>query len=441
LAFIIIAVGIIFYANGWRWDFKQGRATKIGIIVLKATPKNDLKIYLDGQLQNRTKTPFRIAQVPGAYTLKVEKDGFLSWEKTIQVSEQITSLEENIILVPKDPKTTPLVENPITPQLSPNQREILYKKIVQGKEALYRRAIKNSEEENIYEPKTGTIGQFSWLNNDIVLAQNNQTLLVIDKNNNNQFIISAPGILPETIALNPKNNNEIFGIIDGSLYKFNLLNQKLDLIKQSVSVFKPAQNALFYIKQLEDKTAIFKSDFSGNSEEQLYQFLGTISDIKVIFPNEKQQKIAVLTKSGSLYLVDVIKNEITTLGEGVTFVSWDQGFGQLFFNSLFEAKVYMIQNLGQKFEQSQIITRFSQELEAQSILPEEPETNHIIIKKEGKLFLLETDGKNLTEIKTPEIATSSPVFVDAEGQFVLFLDSKNQLLKLELVRNQGLNIF
>lgn len=103
--FLIAGPAIIFYANGWRLDFKKFRVVRIGGIFLKDLP-TDAGLKINGGLADSSFKKFLSGTLvnnllPGDYSLAIEKDGYYSWMKTVGV-QPATVAEIRVILIPKE---------------------------------------------------------------------------------------------------------------------------------------------------------------------------------------------------------------------------------------------------------------------------------------------------------------------------------------------------
>src|SRR3990170_6658602 len=109
LAFMFaVTAGIILYASGFRLDLGQGGFARTGMILVKSVP-DGAKVFLDDELSGATDSTIGSLQ-PGTYHLKIEKEGFLSWEKDVEVKEElVTSI--TALLPPRSPSLTAITQN------------------------------------------------------------------------------------------------------------------------------------------------------------------------------------------------------------------------------------------------------------------------------------------------------------------------------------------
>src|SRR3990172_2015260 len=96
---LILAAMVVLYAQGYRLDLKKG-ITETGLILVKSLP-DGARVYLNGELVAATDSSIPDLK-EGTYTIKIEKDGHQSWEKTVPVKPRlVTSIE--VLLPPISP--------------------------------------------------------------------------------------------------------------------------------------------------------------------------------------------------------------------------------------------------------------------------------------------------------------------------------------------------
>lgn len=125
IIFLVITPLIILYTAGYRYNFQKHKLQKTGILILKSNPEG-ARIYLNGERQ-RIDTPARLADlIPEDYSIKIEKDGFYPWQKTLPVKSRLTTFAENITLFKKNLPTELLVGDVSGMRLSPDKGKIAY---------------------------------------------------------------------------------------------------------------------------------------------------------------------------------------------------------------------------------------------------------------------------------------------------------------------------
>jgi hypothetical protein len=99
--FMAISAITLFFAYGYRYDFKKQDIQKTSIIDLTAKEK-DVTVYLEGK-QVSTGLPYQIKGVlPGKYVVEVKKEGFDLWQRQVDVTEDIVTIVNDVLLVPRE---------------------------------------------------------------------------------------------------------------------------------------------------------------------------------------------------------------------------------------------------------------------------------------------------------------------------------------------------
>jgi len=104
LGFFICAPLVVLYTAGYRYEFGSMHVIKTGALTISTIPKN-VNIYLDGLLSSK-RSPAVIDHIfPGKTTVRLTKDGYSSWEKTLQIEEgKSTFIANTILFLTESPK-------------------------------------------------------------------------------------------------------------------------------------------------------------------------------------------------------------------------------------------------------------------------------------------------------------------------------------------------
>ncbi len=124
LAIAATAAIAIFLAKGYTFSPKEKRIVGTGIITVSSVP-DAASVYIDGHLTTATDATVP-SLPPKSYSVRVVKEGFIPWEKQIEVKEGLVT-PVKVTLFPAIPTIYPLtftgVENPI---LSPDGGKLAY---------------------------------------------------------------------------------------------------------------------------------------------------------------------------------------------------------------------------------------------------------------------------------------------------------------------------
>ncbi len=102
--FCILLVSVILYGRGYRFDLQNRRVDSTGIIVATSRP-NGAKIYINDQLRGATNENIILA--PGEYRVRIEKEGYSPWMKTLKLKGEWV-LRADAVLFPLNPSLTPI---------------------------------------------------------------------------------------------------------------------------------------------------------------------------------------------------------------------------------------------------------------------------------------------------------------------------------------------
>lgn len=123
--FVILGTAIIsLLARGYRLNLQNGPIlSPTGLISATSTPKS-ASVYLNNRLFTATDDTINLP--PGDYTIKIAKDGYLPWEKNIQVKNEVV-YQTDADLFRSAPDLRPIsLTGAINPAASPDNTKIAY---------------------------------------------------------------------------------------------------------------------------------------------------------------------------------------------------------------------------------------------------------------------------------------------------------------------------
>lgn len=116
--FFIVAPYIIIYSLGYRIDFEQKKIIATGGIYVKALPTG-ADIIIDSKITNKTSllSPTVFAQnlLPKQHSVLIKKDGYFSYQKTLDIKEKEVARLERVILFKEKIEFETLTDQTISP--------------------------------------------------------------------------------------------------------------------------------------------------------------------------------------------------------------------------------------------------------------------------------------------------------------------------------------
>ncbi len=109
LCITLATVLVVLYGKGYRPDFGQGKVdlTTNGLLVTTSIPDGG-SVYVNGKL--KTATDNTISLTPGSYDVKIQKEGYFTWEKKINITASVVS-RADALLIPNAPKLESITDS------------------------------------------------------------------------------------------------------------------------------------------------------------------------------------------------------------------------------------------------------------------------------------------------------------------------------------------
>lgn len=104
IAFFAVSPILLLYTSGYRYDFNSKKIKETGSISIDIEPK-DANIYINDILVKQS-MPVRLNnRAPGTYKIRIEKEGFKTWEQNVAVeSSQTVYIKQNSLLKDRLPE-------------------------------------------------------------------------------------------------------------------------------------------------------------------------------------------------------------------------------------------------------------------------------------------------------------------------------------------------
>jgi hypothetical protein len=319
--FLVAAPLLVLHSQGYRFDLESKRIVRTGGLYFKVSPKvAEIKVngedsrktgYLTGSL-------LRDNLIPGSYNVLIEKEGYHSWEKTLEVAGKMVTEAKDVLLVPEQPDFKDLFEEAKNFILSPDGKKMLVE--TEGEEGW---SLK------LYEPETGIKSRLmeekdfflkgaDFLGFEFDESSGKVRLSVATEEQVKSYvfsldrlpislaeeeIIDLPGVLASKTVEGQTYSLDALGYVNkkGSSSEETRLNKEPFLVKQETeyeiwamkdNVFLKEGSELFWLKPQADSFELIFSGISGikaspDSEKAL---LCSASEIWVLFLKERTEQ-------------------------------------------------------------------------------------------------------------------------------------------------------
>ncbi len=398
LAFVTITPLVSLYAAGYKFSFSGKILQKTGMLIIDSSP-DGAKIFIDGEPQqkfinemrskilNSTKdqniltTPAKIkGLIPGEYLIRIEKDGYWSWEKKLEIKPGNSTFAEDIVIF-KNNLPQPIGSGILLNlKQSPNRENIAY-----TTESKYEVFNTRNEEILYFDRNIENIGpqesNIVWLDNDNILFDDILFSLNDWENPENLFASLSNAKL-KSISLN--DDNLIYIQNNNSLIKLNTKNKGIETILNSQKIidYLLKDNLLYTIEELDKSTYLIVYD-----NKNVIRQINLNFDDNYIFVNTEHHLINIFnSKFDTLYLVDPLDyfGPLKETINNVTDSFWVDNDKLIYYND-FEIWIYEKNNL-----KKTILTRISDKI--YNVLWH-PSNNYIIYSTHDSLFTIELDNR------------------------------------------------
>ena len=109
--FALTAPSVVFYSQGYRFDFASKKIVQTGGLYFKVAPRS-AQVSLNDKIKDTTSlfTSSSLVEnlLPKTYIVEISKDGYYPWQKTLEVKERQVTEAKNITLIPKIPELSKL---------------------------------------------------------------------------------------------------------------------------------------------------------------------------------------------------------------------------------------------------------------------------------------------------------------------------------------------
>ncbi len=307
ILFLVITPYIIIYSLGYRVDFANKKLVATGGIYVKVWPQ-PVEVYIDSNLAGKTNmlSDFVFMQnlLPKQHDVLVKKDGYFTYQKTIEVKGKEVVKLEHVILFKEHIPFEILTDLPAQAGKSQSpfvKSTVQEKYVIKNNNLYYSNAPENN---NITQSKKAVpllknILTQTILNNNIIWLSSNGFLYSSDQNGSNTQKLS------ETALKIVKTNSYKLSTAQQNIFLKN--NNNLLLFSQDKKDFQNFYSSVNDFKISPDgQKLLFYNDY-----EILFSYLNNPTD--QIFLNRFSEKIGDCFWLNNDYLIFTLGDKITIL--------------------------------------------------------------------------------------------------------------------------------
>jgi len=320
--FVVLASTIILYAQGYSFDWQKKSPVITGAFYFKSYPK-EADIYVNNKYEGKT-TKFIRRIPPGEYDIKISKQNYSDWQKTLTVKSKLVTEAQNIVLVKETVTPNLITDNIKYLTFSPDKKKVIY--LTDSQPTLRLIDLTDNTDIQIYpasaSTETGYAASLPGLNNlsDILWSSNGERFIlsfannryyilnlknpieIIDINNLIKILSNYKLYSIENLSFHPQNSDRIYFYFKNNLYFIEINNSSPNnsLISSSI-VYNVITYAIYNDKILYIGTngEFYKTSLDGLSFKKIF-------DIPVFKP---EQSIAIINDEilaidRSLYLLN-----------------------------------------------------------------------------------------------------------------------------------------
>lgn len=413
LVFFTLSPIIVFYVRGLTPNFKEQTYEETGIITVQSDPKN-AKILINDEIKDTTPNSLRFIK-PAEYNIKLQKDGYFSWEKRLTVKPgKVTWLQSGVNSV------TLFLNKPETTQVNSEIIDVLVKDnyiySLSNKTLILTNISNLNQNEIVLLPETVVSLHKESNNTDFIIIKGTNHWLIFDTAN--KKITTLSPLVSTNAELFTSDSGSLFSLEKNTLNKISWRSQTIEPIENNISTAAIKDDQIYTISS----NAIFVRNISSpeNSRTPILvsKELPKITNPKLFITSQKEiflltdktlykigQKPELISENVQKIIEDHSDQTIITITQNeILFYDWENG-------------------------QNQLITRFSQIPSDSQI---DLQTGYAFIAKNGTIEAIELDNRD--HQNTYNLYSGENIkflWLDNQAKKIILQDNLNiQLLKI-----------
>lgn len=350
---------ILFFTFGYRFSFERGIFVYTGSVTIKSNPR-DVRIMVDGKPfpENRISTVNRTLHLtglrPGTHLLRVEADGFRSWEKKIDIRSGVSTEFWNIVLPRETYERASLLEGGLRKAFfSPFEHKFA---IAAEEEGIMKIVVLDRDSEKsetvfasgdyVFDADSPENIEWSPDGKRLLVPvrdrENARTILLIDLDDGESVDFRTLSDMPEPreARWDPTDNRAFFALSEDSLIRVipteKSAEERVEVLEKNVAAYDLSGWTAYFLRT--DGDTVFHAAIGGRNFEPVALPVPIPGAGDFLLPKlaaYDEKRVAVYDRGGSGYLMNddgELVPSVIPLGSGMRGVQFsDDGKKLLFF--------------------------------------------------------------------------------------------------------------
>lgn len=405
--FLSVAPLIIFYCQGYRFDFEAKKITQTGGFFLKISPKG-ASVFLNDEFQEKTDLFFGSVLIdnllPKKYNLRVEKENYHTWEKNLEAEAKKVTEVKNILLVFKDPKFKKISENVKSIWPSPSKKKFILEESLSLK--IFEGSVKSSliDEKELSKKIEADITDISWSfdENRVLIKTEDLSWFLLDIDNKRLDLIEGEYVFfgPRNELLTAKKNKQ------GYLDVYN----DSELMFSNVITYESAENSVLW---LSENGIVFQSDPSNENHKQINQKKFKVKD-NIQYQIKKDKSLTLLIEENNYYLFSEETKGFEKIADKANDIKISPDYKKMAYLRDHELWILFLKDIEEQPQRKQgeriLLARFSEKIGQLFWI-----NNYYLLftNSQGKLIINEIDNRDKVNIVDLASFNSPKIFWDS----------------------------
>ncbi len=415
---------VILYALGYRTTLTGADPLPVGVLLIETEPAQ-AKIYIDGESVGQS--PRSISRPTGIVNVRIEKEGYTTWEKNLNIEPGRATEVRDVRLFPANRLHTTLAEKILSFSLSPSRR------LTAVQHDSLRLEVLDQTGEVVLpsQPFSQPIDEYVWSpNSDALLLHANESASwwYVSITGEGRIVpLALPGVSSREVVWDPRIPERLIWLdTTGTLRATTIEPAASVVLTSEVSHFATSASHIYAV--VGDEKNLREYSLQGQpSGTNVPLPTGVVSELLVT----PQENIVLRLESGEVWLLQN-EREFVQVASGISFVDWSPSGKTLLLKS--DTSSLYVYNVNDKrttlpLKELRLVQRLSRPIV-------EPHWfaggRHVVYQAGDALWITEIDTRDHPisfEIDTTNLGSAAAA-VGEEGETIFYLKRVNGVTNL-----------